>query len=278
MIGLIQIEIWKIFYQKKSWISFVVFALIIALIHISLFLEGQTLMDLILQNFKNQLFIEGNIINGYFISYITLNTLWIHVPVLLVIVTADVISGELNSGTIRIILSSPINRSRLLIAKTTAVFFYVLVFMLFMGLVTLIPSLLLFGNGDLLVIMDGLQVVLQKEALSRFILSFGFGTLSMFCFASVSILCSTLFRNTLTAILVSLGLLVISTLLQSFGLGIFDALHPYLFTYHMTQWQLFFVREIPTTEILKSAVFLLSASVVVLSVAMAKFTKTQITE
>lgn len=277
MIKLTQIELLKLFRQKKSWVSFIVFTLIIMLIQGGLYLEGQTFLDLILQNFKDHLFIYGNIINGYLISYIALNTLWIHIPVLLVIVTADVVSGEINSGTIRLMLTGTISRRNLIFAKSLAVFLYVLIFMLFMSVITLVPSLIIFGKGDLLVFSNGIQVLLQSEVLFRFALSFAYGTLSMFCFASLSILCSVVFKNTLTAILVSLGLLIISTLLQSFGFGIFDAIQPYLFTYHMTQWQLFFVREIPLIEILTSALFLISMSFIVLSIATLKFTKTQLT-
>lgn len=278
MRALINIELIKIFSQKKSWISFIAFAFIMVMIHGGLYLEGQKFMDLLLQNYKNQLFIHGNIINAYFISYIALNTLWVHIPVLLVIVTADILSGELNSGSIRIMMTSPISRSSLILSKSIAAFIYIIVFMLFMMLITIIPSYYIFGKGDLLVFMDGIQVILESEVLYRFLWSFAFGTLSMLAFAALSIFFSVWLRNTLAAILASLSVLVISTLLQSFGFGIFESLQPYLFTYHMTQWQLLFIREIPAADIWQSALFLIGMTLLFIALSIWRFNKTNITE
>jgi len=278
MRSLIYIELYKIIHQKKSWISFVVFALIMVLIHGGLYLEGQKFMDLLLQNFKNQLLISGNIINAWFISYIALNTLWVHIPILLVIVTADMVSGEMSSGTIRLMMTGSTSRNQFILAKSIAAYIYILAFMVFMMLITLLPSLFIFGKGDLLVFMDGIQVILEPDVLPRFLWSFAFGSLSMICFATISIFFSVWLRNTLVAILASLGVLVVSTLLQSFGFGLFEAFQPWLFTYHMTQWQLFFIREIPFEDIMFSAVFLLISTLVLLWLSMIKFNKTPITE
>jgi ABC-2 type transport system permease protein len=278
MRNLIKIELYKLFRQKRSWISFWVFALIMVLIHFGLYLEGETMFDLLLQSFKDQLVISGNIINGYLISYISLNTLWVHIPVLLVIVTADMVSGEMESGSIRNMLSSPISRVQFVLAKTIATFVYIMLFMLFMIGITIIPALIIFGKGDLMVFFEGIQIILADEAPLRFFYSFAFGTLSMMTFAAISLMFSVLLRNTLAAILASLGLLVISTLLHSFAFGIFEAWKPYLFTYHMTQWQLFFLRDIPFQEILNSVLFLLGFTGLAIGIAIFKFKKTQITE
>jgi ABC-2 type transport system permease protein len=278
MRNLIKIELYKLFRQKRSWISFWVFALIMVLIHFGLYLEGETMFDLLLQSFKDQLVISGNIINGYLISYISLNTLWVHIPVLLVIVTADSVSGEMESGSIRNMLSSPISRVQFILAKTIATFVYIMLFMLFMIGITIIPALIIFGKGDLMVFFEGIQIILADEAPLRFFYSFAFGTLSMMTFAAISLMFSVLLRNTLAAILASLGLLVISTLLHSFAFGIFEAWKPYLFTYHMTQWQLFFLRDIPFQEILNSVLFLLGFTGLAIGIAIFKFKKTQITE
>lgn len=278
MKNILKAELYKLFRQPRSWISFLVFALIMVLIHFGLYLEGSTMFDLLLSSFKDQLIISGNIINGYLISYISLNTLWVHIPVLLVIVTADMVSGEMESGSIRNMLSSPMSRTRFLLAKATATFLYILVFMAFMVLITIAPALLIFGKGDLLVFFEGIQIILADEAPLRFAYSFAFGTLAMTTFAAISLMFSVWLRNTLAAILASLGVLVISTLLHSFAFGIFESWKPFLFTFHMTQWQLFFLRDIPFDEIMQSILFLLGFTGLALGLTIFKFNKTQITE
>jgi len=278
MMNLLNIELFKLLKQKKTWISFWVFALIMMIIHIGLYVDGENLLNLLLQNYKSQLFIIGNIVNAYLVSYIALNTLWVHIPILLVIVTGEIVSGEIESGTVRNILSSPISRSKFILTKSLAAFIYVIFFMLFMAIITLIPSYLIFGSGDLLVFMNGIQIILAEEALYRFLFSFAFGALSMICFASISIFFSVLFKNSLMAILSSLGILVISTLIQSFAFGLFESWQVFLFTYHMTQWQLFFLREIPYSEIMTSIIFLLTITIVATSASIIIFKRTQITE
>ena len=278
MINLIKIELIKLWYQKKTWISFWVFAFIIIIIHIALYIDGQSMLDLLLQSYKSQLLISGNIINGYLVSYIALNTLWVHIPILLVIVTGDMVSGDMEKGTIRNLLSSPISRMDFILAKTVAAFLYVIAFMFFMMLTTLPPSLVIFGSGDLLVFINGIQIILAEEALNRFLLSFAFGTLSMISFAAISIFFSVLFKNSLMAILASLGLLVISTLIQSFAFGVFESWQSFLFTFHMTQWQLFFLRDIPYLEILGSALFLFAITIIAIVSSIIIFKRTQITE
>lgn len=275
---LIYIELYKLFRQKRSWISFAVFAVIMLLIHLGLYLEGETMFNLLLHNLEDQFILSGKVINGYLISYISLNTLWVHIPVLLVIVTADLVSGELESGSIRNVMSSPVSRRRYILAKSIVAFIYLLLFMLFMAAIALIPALTVFGTGDLMVFLEGIQIILAEEAPIRFLMAFAFGTLAMTSFAAVSILFSVWLRNTLAAILASLGLLVVSTLLHSFAFGIFESWKPFLFTYHMTQWQLFFLRDIPYGEIMQSVAFLAGFSVLSIVLAIFRFNKMQITE
>ncbi|MCK5774983.1 MAG: ABC transporter permease subunit [Bacteroidales bacterium] len=278
MMNLLKMELFKLRKQKKTWISFWVFALIMAIIHLGLYVDGESLLDLLLQSYKSQLLISGNIVNAYLVSYIALNTLWVHIPILLVIVTGEIVSGEFESGSIRNLLSSPLSRGEFIMAKSLAAFIYVIAFMLFMAIITLIPSFIIFGSGDLLVFMNGIQIILAEEALYRFLFSFSFGALSMICFASISIFFSVLFKNSLMAILSSLGILVISTLIQSFAFGLFENWQPFLFTYHMTQWQLFFLRDIPYNEIVTSVLFLLSITILSTLASIFIFKKTQITE
>jgi len=87
-----------------------------------------------------------------------------------------------------------------------------------------------------------------------------------------------IFKNTLTAILLSLGILILLTLLQTFVLGIFSTWQPFLFTYHIAKWQLFFENEIPVKSILNSVYFLTIMTVIFIGISMYKFNKMNISE
>ena len=278
MIRLLHFELYKLIRLPRVWITFGVMVVLMALINIGMAIDGRKMFELLLKPLTEQFLIEGNLINGNLIGYLSLNMLWVHIPILLVIVTADMISGELESGTIRNMLNSTWSRSRWLSAKTAVIFIYILAFMLFSGFVMTFPSLLIFGNGDLILFFNGVQVLLSNQVIWRFTGALLFGTLGMLTFAAMSLMFSVLLRNTLAAILASLGILIVSTLLQTFGMGIFESWKPVLFTYHMAQWQLFFTQEIDLHEILISTGVLAGHIIVVLGVAFLRFNRMNITE
>ncbi|HBH05649.1 MAG TPA: hypothetical protein DDX92_03490 [Flavobacteriales bacterium] len=273
---LLRIELVKLLRRPRTYITFGVMFIIILLINLGIYLEGETLLDFIFKPLSDQFVISGNLVNGYLLSHIILNTLWIHIPVLLSIVTANVISGEIESGVIRFYLTRPIPRWKYMINKLFVAFVFADLFMLFLGIITFIPALFLFGTGDLIVLLEGVQIIPENELIQRFTWAFLYGVLSMSMFVSVTVLLSTWLKNTLAAILASLGIFIVSTLLQTFAFGIFETWKPFLFSHHMGQWQLFFILEIPWNEIWVSATILLFLTIVISAVTIMKFEKMQI--
>ena len=278
MIRLIQFEIYKLIRQPRMWLTFAVMTVLMFLINLGMSIDGQKMIDLLIKPLSEQFIISGNLVNGYLIAYVALNMLWVHIPILLVIVTGDLVSGEFDSGTIRLMLCSTYTRSQWLTAKIVAALIYIFFFMLFSGVIMIVPAHLVFGSGDLLVFNAGIQVIEEKEVLWRFLLALLYGTMGMMTFASISILFSVLLRNSLAAILVSLGILIVSTLLQTFGMGIFESWQNLLFTWHMAQWQNLFVNDVDIIPLIKSLGVLLVHMVFVLSIAFISFKRMKITE
>ena len=157
-------------------------------------------------------------------------------------------------------------------------FIYIAVFMLFSGFLMVIPAHLFFGSGDLVVLNAGIQVIEDGQVFSRFAGALLFGTIGMFTFASVSILFSVLLRNSLAAILTSLGILIVSTLVQTFGMGIFESWQPLLFTWHMAQWQKLFLIEPDFVSVVQSVGVLIFHMIVLLGIALFRFNRMKITE
>ena len=278
MIRLIQFETYKLIRQPRVWLTFAVMAVLMFLINLGMALDGQKMLGLLLEPLSDQFIISGNLVNSHLIAYVALNMLWVHIPVLLVIVTGDLVSGEFEAGTIRLILSSTWTRAQWLAAKVVAALIYIFFFMLFSGVVMFLPAQLVFGSGDLLVFNAGVQVIEEQEVLWRFWLALLYGTLGMMTFATISILFSVLLRNSLAAILVSLGILIVSTLLQTFGMGIFESWQHLLFTWHMAQWQNLYFSEVALSPLLKSVAVLLAHQVVFLTLAFILFKRMNITE
>ncbi|MFL5746013.1 MAG: ABC transporter permease, partial [Niastella sp.] len=116
---LLQIELFKIFKRPRTYIAFIAIAAIVILIQLALYLDGKTYVNFMLQSIE-RFNVEGKMLNGYFVCYFILQTLLIHVPLLIALVGGDMIAGEANMGTLRLLISKPISRSTLLISKFLA--------------------------------------------------------------------------------------------------------------------------------------------------------------
>lgn len=278
MINILQIELYKLFSSYRTYITFAITILLMLIVDLGLYSDGEEIFSFLLQPLNDNFYIEGNIVNGYLIAYLALNTLWVHIPVLIIIVTTHIFSGEFEYGTIRILLTQPISRSSLLTAKIISMIIYTICFMLIVAVFALIPSVIFFGTSDVIIFIDGIQFIQEATFLPRFFYATVFAILAMIAFSSMAMYFALWFRNTLTAILLSLGLLILFTLIQTFVLGIFSAWQPFLFTYHIAKWQLFFVDEIPFKTILNSVLFLLTMSALFIGLSFWKFNKMNISE
>lgn len=278
MMRLLKIELFKLFRSNRTYLTFAITIVMMLIINLGLYSDGEELFAFLLQSINDYFFLEGNVINGYLIAYLSLNTLWVHIPLLIIIVTAYIFSSEFEYGTIRVLLTQPIARSHLLTAKIAAMVVYVVCFMCVVALFALLPSVLIFGKGDVVVFIDGIQFLLESTFLNRFIMSIGFAIVSMVAFASMTMFFALVFKNTLTSILLAFGILILLTLLQTFVFGMFSSWQPFLFTYHIAKWQLFYMNEIPFPTILNSVYFLLGMSVGFMGLSYLKFNKMTISE
>src|SRR5690348_6719046 len=131
---LVQIEIFKIFKRPRTYISFVAITVIIVLIQMAFYSDGDIYMDFALVALKGKFDINGNILNGYFVCYTILQLLLVHVPLLVALVAGDVLSGEANMGTLRLLATKPVSRAKIILTKFIATFIYTLILLLWMAI------------------------------------------------------------------------------------------------------------------------------------------------
>ena len=117
MFSLIRIELYKIFSRIRTYIGFIAIGLLVPLIQVALFIDGETYIEFSLQNLKEAFDFQGNLLNGYLACYIILATLYVHIPFLITLVTGDLLAGEAAGGTFRVLLTRPVSRTKLLFAK-----------------------------------------------------------------------------------------------------------------------------------------------------------------
>lgn len=237
---LISIELHKIFTKPRTYIGFGAIFLIILAVQIGVGLEGDDMMDVIVQNIKDRFIFEGKIINVYLISYIVLNTLWIHVPILVALVTGDLLAGEANSGTYRILLTRPVSRIQLVLAKFIAGWVYTFLLIVLMMVLSLGIGSIFFGTGDLIVVITKVDIFSAGDLIWRFICAYAYGLLGMTTVGALSFLLSSFSDNSIGPIIGTVALIIGITIVSTVGASLIGPINKYLFTTYLTSWQLFF--------------------------------------
>ncbi|MEY2812018.1 MAG: hypothetical protein RI991_1013, partial [Bacteroidota bacterium] len=194
-----------------------------------------------LQSFTDSFDINGNIMNGYLLAYIILQLMLVHVPLLISLVAGDMISGEAAQGTLRVLLTKPISRAKLIAAKFSATAIYTMAILIWMAIWALGISMIVFGVDDMLILKSDLVTqIVKTDILWRYAAAFGFAALAMTTVAALSFFLSLFAENSIGPIMATMSIIIVFTILNTLDLPIFDNVKPFLFTSHMLGWKGFF--------------------------------------
>lgn len=255
---LVQIEIFKIFKRPRTYISFVAITVIIVLIQLAFYSDGDVYMDFALQALKGKFDINGKLLNGYFICFLVLQMLLVHVPLLIALVAGDVLAGEANMGTLRMLCTKPVSRTTIILSKFTATFVYSTILLLWMAILALFVSMLMFGTDDLLMFKSD-KVILLREAdvFWRFVAAFLYALIGMTVVTSLAILLSVFADNAIGPIVGTMSIIILFTILTGLDLPFFEFIKPVLFTRHMLAWKGFFNEPVNYSSVFQSAAILI---------------------
>lgn len=238
---LIQIELFKIFRRPRTYIAFAAITGLIGIIQFGLKLDGDSYVEFMMRDITSSITVEGKILNGYQVCYIVLQVLLVHVPLLIALVAADMISGEANMGTLRIMLTRPISRTKFLLAKFMATVAYTLLLLVWLAILALFVNMLLFGTDDLFLLKSQYVVLLKKDDIFwRYVWAFGFAALAMTTVASLGFLFSMFAENSIGPIVATMSVIIFFTILSTLNIPVFNKVKPFLFTTHMIGWKEFF--------------------------------------
>lgn len=257
MMKLLQIELYKIFRRPRTYISFGVVTAIAFIFQLAMKAGGREFFEFGMQDVTDTFNVQGSIINGYLVGYLILQSLLVQVPLLVALVAGDTLAGEANLGTLRLLLTRPISRTQLVLIKFLASSIYTVLLILWLAVVALFLSLLLFGAGDMINLKSETFVLLLKDdVMWRYGCAFLFAVVAMTCIAALSLLLSAFADNSIGPIIATMAIVVVLTILSNLELPLFNAIRPYLFTSHMVGWKGFFDDPVPYAAIGKSAMVL----------------------
>jgi ABC-2 type transport system permease protein len=240
-------ELWKLFGKKRTYLGF------------GMLLLAQSAFILLLRFHKWSLQAEMTRVlegNGYvaskFFSNLTIATIslfataYILVPLYVSLVGGDLVAKEAEDGTLRMILSRPVSRLRLLLLKWVAGAVFSFVLILSFALYGAIFSRFFFPSGGLFVALpwEGVFGIFEgMEGWQRYAMAHLVLTLKACTIMSLAFMFSCFDIKPAAATIVTISLVLICKIIQD--TPVFHHLQEWLFTYHLNVWTYFFMQPIP---------------------------------
>jgi ABC-2 type transport system permease protein len=212
--------------------------------------------------------------NGLFVALASLTLeLGLFLPLAVATIAGDAVAGEANIGTLRYLLTVPVQRTRLLGVKYLAIVLFALAATLLVTVTGVLMGLALFGGGNL-TLLSGNQIGFTAGLL-RVLMATVYLTL---CFASLGAV--GLFFSSLTEqpIAATIAVVIFST--ASFILDTIPQLgwlHPFLITHHWLAFGDLFRQPVAWHEMSRGLYVAVAYVVVFWTAAWARFAAKDVT-
>jgi ABC-2 type transport system permease protein len=200
--------------------------------------------------------------SGFTVAFVMLKfTVFLLGGLYLALVAGDIVAKESEDGTLRMILSRPVSRSRVLMVKYLSVIFYTFTLMGFITATSILGGLLYRGWGGLFVwdpgqnlfgIFSGGEAV-QRFVLAAWVLSAGTATIT-----SLGFMFSCFNIKPAAATIATLSVFLLDLVLQL--IPYFESIKPSLLTVNIAVWQDVFQDPIPWWRIGISLLYLFAFS------------------
>jgi len=151
------------------------------------------------------------------------------------------ISGESNAGTLRLLLTKPFSRTQFIFAKFFASVFYTFLLLVWIAILALFVSIMIFGTDDMFIMKTQYAVQIEgNDVFWRYVGAFCFAALAMTTVAALAFFLSQFAENSIGPIVATMSVIIVFTILSTMSLPIFAKIRPWLFTTHMVTWKEFF--------------------------------------
>jgi ABC-2 type transport system permease protein len=257
-------ELWKLFGKKRTYIGF------------GAFVVAQSAITLIFKythrehNLERLVSFHGLNASEY-ISALTIALLAILPQVLLLmplyvtLVGGDLVAKEAEDGTLRMILSRPVSRVRLLFVKWIAGIIFTSVLVVALGAFALGFARLFYPWGGMFVfgqIQPGADLTLSaftsRHGLALFAFSHVFIIINTITLMSVAFMFSCFNMKPAAATILALSFMFVSMVMER--IPFFDDYQNWFITHHLECWFLVFQQPAPWTQIYQSELILLATS------------------
>lgn len=272
---MIAVELRKLIRRPRTWATLLLLDLLPTLVAVLL-----SITHLGPRPGQGPAFLSEVLSNGELFAVAALAiVLPLFLPVAVAVIAGDSIAGEAQTGTLRYLLTRPVGRTRLLVAKLVTVWSFVLLAVVVVAATGFVVGKLLLGNQPATATTNVISVsgsTLSTEQIAlRTILAIGYVALSMLGVAAMALLLSTFTDSPLSATLGAFAFLIGSSLLLTLDAA--RSLKPYLPTRYWLSFIDLFRDPILWRNVERGVLLQLVYVVVLLGAAWANFSTKDIT-
>lgn len=255
-------ELWKLFGKKRTYIGFGAFILV------------QTVMLLMFKytrwqdSFKRLLagngYVAADYLSALSVAFIMLlPQVGLLMPLYVTLVGGDLVAKEAEDGTLRMILSRPVSRIRLLLVKWIAGVIFTAVLVVMLGGVALAFARLYFPWEGMFVFIQSetdvtFGIFTANQGLSLYAFSHLFMVINSVTMFSVAFMFSCFNMKPAAATILALSYLFINMVMQR--IPFFEPYQNWFITHHLESWYWVFQQPVSWPMIFQSDMVLLATS------------------
>lgn len=155
---------------------------------------------------------------GDAISTVTAPFISTILPLLMIVIGADVVSGEVSDGTLKSVLVRPVGRATILFSKWAAFILFSIVIMAFSDVLSYVLALFTSGVGNLTdQLVIGTDTIRALPIWQYLLIGYGLNIFTIIILSSVILLISVLVRSASVSVSLSMILIVVGGLLTNLG-------------------------------------------------------------
>jgi ABC-2 type transport system permease protein len=264
-------ELVKLFARKRTYLGFGAFLVVEIIVLILWQLpRGQNMMRHLIER-------NGGVFQDYF-SGLTLATIMVATTLFLLgglflgLVGGDFVAKEVEDGTLRMTLSRPISRLRILFVKYCTCVIYTFALVFFVGLSALAAATLVRGSGGLFVMIpeEKLLALFDFQAgLHRYLLALPCFALGLLTISTLAFHLSCWNMKPAAATITAICFFFVDWIFHL--LPYFETYRPWMLTTHMSTWMNVFRTPIPWPQMVEDYSYLFGIDATLLVVAVVVF-------
>lgn len=249
-------ELVKLRVQKKNYVMLAGHVLFLLLCYLAFRSTQRGFSHRFGKTMNFQLEDLSSYLDGLFFARIAMvPTFIVLMPIVVATLAGDCVAGEMQEGNLKLYVSRPRSRNRIILSKFSAIYVATLIYCLYFAAVNLLIGISIFGVSptQLVMLTDqvfGTDVVIMgvREALLRYFTSTIYFSFSLTALGAITLFFSTVFNRMSAATVTVISFYFVSYVIGALPFS--DNVRPYLLSEVMNNSFLLWLSPLPVNKLL----------------------------